>query len=779
MRYFFTFDARTTLMIISNRFYSFITIFIFSAFIVKAQTKPIGYWDSYLPYNSSVAIATDGGTIFNGCKQGFYTYNTLKNDLETYSKVNGMSDIGIQCVAYDATTTTAIIVYTDGNIDLFKNNTFYNVPDLKIKTVSGDKTVFHVYAENGTAYLSTALGVILIDLSTHNINETYQFIANGGIASVKDFTGVGDSFYAVTSIGLFQANKNNPDLQNFAIWKLLDSTHTFSTIANLNGKIYLSNSSTVYEVVSDTIQTVYQSDSVIEHIDAGYRSLFISQYIPHTYSSYITVLGANNQVIDSIPCPGVVTQAIQLADSSIWIADANRGLQKRTNTAGNETNYLPVPGPVDVNSYDIYVNNKDMWVAHGTYDDKYDIGNNFDGFSHFKDNVWVNYGRDVSFFPFDTVRDFVSIVKDESNGTIYAGSIQSGVFILHSDQSYQLVKINSLFDASKAYQDVRQILGVALDQSDNLWISELNPTNGHQLYVKTKDSIWYAFSIPCLSNGGPVTIDDNGQVWIAGAAGSGVAIYNANNTISDPTDDKMYCMQTGVGFGNLPSNTVYCIAKDLNNNMWIGTNNGIGIASNCNAPFSQSPPCDAQIPIVQYDQYAGYLFAGNNVRAIAVDGANRKWVGTDNGVWLLSADASQIIYRFTQDNSPLPSDHIQKIAVDKVTGDVYFGTDVGLVSYRSTATEGGTSNSNVTIFPDPVPSGYTGTIAIKGLVANADVRITDISGQLVYRTKALGGQAVWNGVDYKGHRPQSGVYLVFASSSDGSQTYSGKMVFLQ
>jgi hypothetical protein len=110
---------------------------------------------------------------------------------------------------------------------------------------------------------------------------------------------------------------------------------------------------------------------------------------------------------------------------------------------------------------------------------------------------------------------------------------------------------------------------------------------------------------------------------------------------------------------------------------------------------------------------------------------------------------------------------------------VYIGTEEGLVSYRSTATQGDSSNSNVTIFPDPVPSGYTGTIAIKGLVANADVRITDISGQLVYRTTALGGQAIWNGVDYKGHRPQSGVYLVFASSSDGSKTYSGKMVFMQ
>jgi hypothetical protein len=184
---------------------------------------------------------------------------------------------------------------------------------------------------------------------------------------------------------------------------------------------------------------------------------------------------------------------------------------------------------------------------------------------------------------------------------------------------------------------------------------------------------------------------------------------------------------------------------------------------------------------VQYDKFAGYLFSGQVVRSIAVDGANRKWVGTDNGVWLLSPDAgnSTIINRFTVDNSPLPSDRIQKITIDKVTGDVYIGTDKGLVAYRGTSTDGGTANESVISFPNPVPSGYKGTIAIKGLVANADVKITDINGQLVYRTTALGGQAIWNGMDYKGRRPQTGVYLIFATNTDGTQTYAGKLVFQQ
>jgi hypothetical protein len=279
-------------------------------------------------------------------------------------------------------------------------------------------------------------------------------------------------------------------------------------------------------------------------------------------------------------------------------------------------------------------------------------------------------------------------------------------------------------------------------------------------------------------------VDKSDQVWFInsnpdGAAGDGLTDFDSNGTPEDPTDDNFYHLHAGAGTGNLPDNTVLSLACDKNNNIWVGTANGIGIVNHCSSPYSGSAPCDADRPIVQYDQFAGYLFDGNAVTAIAVDGANRKWVGTGDGVWLLSADASKIIYRFTKDNSPMPSNTIMKIAIDDVTGDVYIGTDQGLVSYRSTATEGGTTNNNVIAFPNPVPPGYSGTIAISGLVANADVRITDINGQLVFKTKALGGQAVWSGVDYTGHRPQSGVYLIFVSNNDGTQTFTSKLVFLQ
>ena len=161
---------------------------------------------------------------------------------------------------------------------------------------------------------------------------------------------------------------------------------------------------------------------------------------------------------------------------------------------------------------------------------------------------------------------------------------------------------------------------------------------------------------------------------------------------------------------------------------------------------------------------------------MAVDGANRKWIGTKNGLWLISPDGDKIIYRFTVDNSPLLNNDVKRIAVDPTTGEVFISTLSGICSFRSTATEGSTSNSNVLVFPNPVPPGYGGTIAIHGLVDNALVKIAELNGRLVYQTRALGGQAIWDGRNYKGEKTASGVYLVIIRDDSGTEKIVTKIV---
>jgi hypothetical protein len=210
----------------------------------------------------------------------------------------------------------------------------------------------------------------------------------------------------------------------------------------------------------------------------------------------------------------------------------------------------------------------------------------------------------------------------------------------------------------------------------------------------------------------------------------------------------------------------------------VGTEKGVAVFYSPENVFT-GQPFDAQRILVEQDGYVQYLLENETATAIAVDGANRKWIGTDRGgVFLFSADGTQQIYHFTAEDSPLLSNRVTGIAIDNITGEVYFATDVGTISFKSTATDGGDTNSDVYAYPNPVREGYDGYIAIKGLVSNAQVRITDISGKLIFSTKAEGGQAIWNGQNFDGKKAKTGVYLVFASNDDGSEKVVTKILFI-
>ena len=752
--------------------YLFFAFFI-CVHIAGAQTTPIGYWSSLLPYNTCVGVATDGTNIYAVANQAFFTYDPQKDEFEAYSKVNGMSDIGMQCVAYDAATSTTILAYSNGNIDLFKDHAFYNIPDLKLKTVAGEKKVYSIYVEAGKTYLSTSLGIVVIDLESKNIEETYQFVVNSQLIPITGLRAANHYFYATTPVGLYKAPQNSPQLQNFNVWQKIDSVHNFTKITSVNNRLFLSTTAAVYELQSDTVKVVFSSPTGISNIDSGINKLFIGR------SHDLRVMDMSYHIIDSVVTPDSIAQAIQLLDSSIWIANLYGGLSKRFKE--NTLYFIYPTGPANASNFDIYAKNNDVWIAHGGYDNRYVRSSNASGFSNYNSGRWKLYS-DRNYDPVSyKIFDFVAITKNELDGTVYAGSFDDGLFELKSDGSYAHYRDGSFLDHSVPNGNEYQVVGTAVDNNNNVWVTMYG--SEHELYVKENGtSSWYKYALNYPRgypyNAGPMVFDDANHVWYVCRNGGGIIGYDTKNTLSNLNDDASYLLSLGKGSGNLPSGNALCIAKDKNDNLWIGTDNGIGIVYNASGCISQH--CDAEIPIVQYDNYAGYLFANENVRTIAVDGGNRKWIGTNNGVWLLSPDAgnSSIIQRFTVDNSPLPSNKIQKIAVDGVTGDVYIGTEEGLMCYRGTAVDGGETNSNVMSFPNPVPSGYKGTIAIKGFSSNADVRITDINGQLIYRTTALGGQAVWNGLDYKGRRPQSGVYLIFSSNADGTQTYAGKMVFL-
>ncbi len=758
----------------------FYRIHIFLAFLTlfqvtgKAQNAAIGYWDAHLPYNTAVGVATDGHTVFTICNQAFFSYNVNDTTPVTYSKVSGMSAIGMQCAGYDQLTNTLVLVYTSGLIDLFKNNEFYNIPDLTFIKRPEIRKVYQVYTEDGFAYLSTTYGVVVIDLEKQEIARTFKFQINNETVPVYGFSGAGNSFFAVTPAGLYRGQKNDAMLQNTAAWSRLAAKDTFSSIVNVNDVLFLSNRRKVFTITGDSVHAVYTSPRNIQHISAGHGNLLVG--VSDNSGGALKVMNTSFAVIDSFICSDSTVQSVQLADNSIWMAAPKQGLKKRT--AAGITPIVP-DGPSSPYAFDIYVRNRSLYIAHGGYNGAFFANGSLDGFSNLYDGKWTPY-KHIKYPPMNGITDVSCITKDELTGTIYAGSYLNGMFVLNTDSSYSTVNQGTLFDGSIAYGDgYHQVVDMKFDKEGNLWVVLMFAK--HQLYVKTREGNWYKYAVPGIgSSGGRIAIDDSGLVWMASSFGTGLAVYDTRKTLADSTDDIGYYFLKGENSGNLPSNLVLCIAKDRKNEIWVGTDNGIAVFKNC-VDTSVSPGrCNAHIPRVLFDQYSGPLFEGENIKAIAVDGANRKWIGTQvSGLWLLSEDGQQVIHHFTADNSPLPSDYIQSISVDDVTGDVYVGTSMGVVSYHGTATVGESSNRDILVFPNPVPAAYSGTIAIRGLVNNADVRITDIAGHLVYRAKTLGGQMVWDGNDYTGHRPQSGVYLFFVSDSDGRQVHTGKIVFIR
>ena len=755
------------------RFFSFVFL-IFIGTSVCAQERPIGFWRAHLPFNNAQGIATDGTSLYVISDKGFFVYNPSTSDLEKYSKVEGMHETGTAAIAFDQLTGTAIIGYKNSNIDLFQNNNFKVIPDLKNKSFTGSKSINHIFAEKGFAYVSSGLGILVLDLTRQEVKETYVFSKAGQTFAVNAFTADSAYYYAASTRGLFRISKTHPTPQVFTAWQAIDTERAYSQLAIVGGNaVYATANDTVYRVSPGNLGPVFSETGItITGISGGANNLYIGKFRPSNGSGKMIHLSSANAVSDSSQV-AFFKAAVETLNGTLWIADAYQGTGRREQHGG--LSFFNPSGPNSPDNFGLWANGGEVWVAHGGYRDNFTRRADASGISNFKNETWTAYhAYNYPLFQ-DSVFDFLDIIKDPRTGTLYAGTFNSGLFEMKADGSARMLKQGEL--SAPGFSNF-SASGMAFDDAGNLYVTHL--FNDTELSVKTPAGSWYHY--PIASFGRPfrlaqgVLVDDYNQKWFYSGFGGGVIVYDDGGTPDNRSDDRQLQLIATKGSGNLPSNSVRCMAKDRDGAIWIGTDAGVGIVNCAGSVFDRN--CDAELRVVQFDQFAGHLFSTESVRAIAVDGANRKWIGTLNGVWLLSADAQTILQRFTSENSPLPSNTIQKIAIDGVSGEVYFGTDQGLVSYRSDAITGSPVNTTVQVFPNPVPTSYSGEIAIRGLVTDADVRITDISGQLIFRTKAKGGQATWNGLDYTGHRPQSGVYLIFVTNRDGSQTTVGKMMFM-
>lgn len=750
------------------------------ASFAQEPLPPIGQWREHLPYNSAIDVSAGDGKVYCATPYSLFSVTTADNTIERLSRVTGLAETGISAIQYDSANHKLFIAYSNSNIDIIYRNDIYNVPDIKRDNIIGDKTIYNIYPLGKNYYLSTGLGVIVIDGDRYEIKDSW-FIGNGGNqVKVNGFSSDAGFYYAATEEGLKKALINSPNLADPSNWQLVSGTNGLSAgpcknVFTLQNKVIVQKDDSLF-VQNGTSWSLFYTDGwpfVSSNTTENKIQICERQA---TGVSRVIMLHPDGTIYRNLSNVAAISfprRAI-LYNNDPWVADQFQCLSKFGATLSYQSFILN--SPQGIASGEMLVYNSVFYATAGSVNDAWNYQYNGDGVFIFKEGSWTNINR-YKYAVLDSMLDFLTIAIDKRDESAWAGSFGGGLLHIKPGPAFEIFKQNYLGPTVNDPTSYR-VAGLSFDEENNLWISNFGSVQ--PLRVRKADGTWKNFSLPfsLFENAlGQILVDDNNFKWIVAPLGNGLVCYDHGASIDNTGDDKWKRFGTGAGNGNLPGSDVLCIAKDKSGFIWVGTNDGIGVIQ-CPEQAFASNSCDATWPIVSNGNFAGYLFKGQQVRSIAVDGADRKWVATKNGVFLVNASGEKVIYRFTEDNSPLLSSDVKKIAIDGKTGETYFATAKGICSFRSTATEGGEKNEDVLVFPNPVPPGYTGTIAIRGLVNNAIVKITELDGRLVFQTRALGGQAVWDGKNYRGQQISSGVYLVLVSDDERKEHMAAKIFFI-
>ena len=776
--------------------------FLFLAFSIStfAQNEvAIGDWRSYLPYTKGKDVTQNATTIYYAADFSLLAIDKNENSIERLTKVNGLSDVEISRLKHSPFGDILIAVYENRNIDFITPSGVTNFPFLKDKNVPGDQTIYDItFVASNRVFLSAGFG--LLELNPETV--TAQNDIRTGIA-VKSFAALDGHFYVATEEGIYTV-KDDPSINLIDFnnnWRLLDESDGFpmdyssNAVYTVDDQLVVDVNDSLFFYKNGLQNKFFNKDGFsIEFVSAEGEHMIIGLECDGC-NDRIAFREKDGSAIQDLgsSCVSNVQNAVQDEQGRIWIAD--RGDKFRTmKTVRSPCDFGIYEGPASGNIWDIEVKGKELWVATGGFNETNEYLFRRDGVLRLKeDGFWEQYtvqnrkefqgvngtegGRDDFF-------DFIKIAGSPTENKVYLGSYLEGMLEFDLDADEMTIYNQHNSSLSEVVRDTSRVRigGIAVDDDENVWVT--NYLGRHNLSVFTKeDRNWISF--PSAGCGGfseilDIVVDGAGNKWMRVAnSGAGLIVFNEFD-LNDPNDDE--CRVITTNNSNLPSNDVLSLEVDLDGDVWVGTADGVAIFQ-CGGQAFNTEICTGFLQPVDIGGDLENLLNDESVQAIAIDGANRKWFGTTNGIFLQSEDGKELLASFTETNSPLFDNNILDIAIRQETGEVFIGTARGLQSIRTDATTGGFINSNnIKVFPNPVQPEYDGPIAIDGLARDANVKITDISGRLIYETEALGGQAIWDGKDYNGRKAASGVYLVFSTAVknfDNPQTAIAKIMFIK
>ena len=754
---------------------------VFLLFLQIGYAQNTMLWKGYFSYNDIRDVSQSATAIFAASENALFSKNFSTNQIKTTNTIDGLSGQTIVSLHYSPITNKTLVGYENGLMTVINeaDGSMLNVVDIINKQLPANiKKINHFMEYNGIVYVSCDFGIVQFNLATMLFGDTY-FIGNNGAEISVSQTAVFNGFiYASTIDGIRRADIANKNLIDFNQWTQI-ATGNWSSIETFDIELIAINSSGnihKYNSGSNSFNSYLQlPQAAVDMRTSGNYLIITTQNSVFIYNKQMILVRQINssQIIDTIVN---FTCATSIEDK-IYIGTKENGIYTTTISVSSTFENTMPSGPSRNNIFAIQATATSLWAVYGNYDifyNPYPLDSY--GISKFSDSGWLNIPYEKVFGAKSMVR---VIVNPTNENEVYASSFFSGLLKIVNDVPTILFNqsnsgLETLTFLGPNYIDVR-INGTAFDKSGNLWVTNSLVKNG--LKTLSASGQWQSYSLDKIlsassrTNYNRLTIDKNDTKWITTDKDGVVGFNEKNNVFKKIT--------FGTDLGNLPTTNVRIAAVDNNNQLWIGTTNGLRVLSNISS-FSTEDQLTTKPIIILEDNLAQELMYEQFITDIVVDGANNKWIGTaDSGVFLVSPNGQDTRYHFTITNSPLPSNTINDIDINSATGEVFIATTKGMISFKGTATGANEDLNNVYVYPNPVRPEFEGTVKIAGLLDKATVKITDIEGNLVYETTSEGGTIEWDTTAFGKHKVASGVYMIFISAQDGIETKVKKVMIIR
>lgn len=778
----------------------FVVVLVLSSVCAFSQDGP-RTWRDHTSLNYCNSVTRLGTTIYASNVVGVVRFDQMEEATESVTKINGLSDIGVRLLRTNPYNNKLLVVYENCNIDIIDlEGNIRNYADFKLKAFNGKKIINEVTFQKEMAYLACGFGIVQFDTDKREIRETFFIGPNGTDMEVYQVALNDSLIFAATASGLYRSNYKLKNLKDFNSWKL-DTVDIppgpYVGVVCANDTVFTAYSPYKTDASKTLRDTIYKyTSSGWSKYNPGETGYTVRKFCM-TSGSYISYLNQTQYGLGMIVRHVTTAKPLNyitsfngeyfepndlffgvnaVKNTVYWVSDNVNGLY---HTLDSYPYYRQYPVTTEgmnlpqVNSIDMYKGK--MVISPSHPDEAGGTTYSRQGINVMSKGEWTYVlQRDpASNLPFQDITYAFTDRKDTSH--MWASSWRSGLL------EYKNNAVVRIYNASNSgigqiNPDNPRIAGLGMDSDGNLWFANSDVANYLGVVKKDGNLVSFNFGTPRFTR--KILVDRNNYVWAIHEREQGITVFKNDNFKQPILGVNFKVLTKDVGNGNIQSNAVHSIAEDKEGKIWVGTAAGVAVFYNPSSVFNSSG-FDAQpIKIVQ-DGNVELLLAKEVVKCIAVDGANNKWIGTaSGGVYCFSSDGLTQLYHFTESNSPLYSNSILDIGYDETTGDVYFGTERGLQSFRGTIVAGSSNYDNIYAYPNPVKPNYAGTVLVKGLLDNSSVKIVDEGGNLAWETKSKGGQIEWPVTNFSGNRVAPGVYVVYASTTDGASKAVTKILVI-